>query len=85
MDSLNIVKKDGSVEGWNKDKLIASIGKSGVDVKGAQEIYDKALDWAVAAQKEAKVSSNELRDKIIEFMKEDYPAEADNYQTYKKE
>lgn len=84
MDELKVVKRDGKAEEWNSDKLIASITKAGVPVEAAQNIASQLADWAKSSGSDGTISSNMIRDKVIELMTTEYPAEADNYKAYKK-
>jgi 2-phosphoglycerate kinase len=85
MDEIQVTKRDGGMQPWSSDKLIASIGKAGVPVAASQNIAAQIVDWAKGASADGKVSSDAIRDKVIEIMSSEYPAESDNYKTYKKQ
>lgn len=83
MNDMQIRKRGEGVESWNFDKLLASITKSGVPVADAEKISRLIENWAKDAIKVSAIDSIKLRDKVIEFLKKDFPAEADSYQAYK--
>jgi pyrimidine operon attenuation protein/uracil phosphoribosyltransferase len=84
MSDIQIRKRGEGMEGWNFDKLLASITKSGVPLADAKRVAESIEVWARDAVKVSAIDSIKLRDKVIESLKEDYPAEADSYQVYKK-
>ncbi|OGM21785.1 hypothetical protein A2863_00675 [Candidatus Woesebacteria bacterium RIFCSPHIGHO2_01_FULL_38_9b] len=85
MDQVNVQKKDGSEEPWSYDKLVASLTKSGLPVEGAENMASKVQEWVKSEAKDGIINSGAIRDKLLEIMKSEYPAEAENYQSYKKE
>ena len=81
---ISIVKRDGSQEKFNVDKLITSIAQSGVPLEQSESIATKIQDWISTKASDGKITSNEIRDKIISELSELFPAEADSYQAFKK-
>jgi 2-phosphoglycerate kinase len=84
MDQLKIKKRDKSIEGWSDDKLITSMSKAGVPIDKAQKIAGDIKNWARKNAVNYVVTSVELRDKVIESIKVEFPAQADSYQAFKK-
>jgi len=84
MKDFQIVKIDGSKEPFNIDKLITSIGKSGVPLNKATNISEKIKFWAMKIGKGERIKSSMIRDKVIEIMSDDFPVEAECYRLYKK-
>lgn len=82
MDLL-IKKRDGESEYFNFDKLLASIGRAGVPVNKAINIAKNVEDWVASQKDKGEVTSTQIRNKVIEYMIEDFPAEADSYKAYK--
>jgi transcriptional regulator NrdR family protein len=80
---ISVRKRDGRVEAWSNDKLITSIGKSGVDIEMAEKVSGKIESWA-NEESSGVISSSEIRDKVIEELKLVDEAASDNYQVYKK-
>ncbi len=84
MKELKVRKRDQSLESWSFDKLLASIGKAGVEIKEAQEIATKVEMWAKESSENGIIDAINLREKVFEVMNETHPAEADSYQAFKK-
>ena len=84
MQELKVRKRDQSEEDWSYDKLLASIGKAGVEIKEAQIIASKIESWAGSSSENGIVDSEKLREKVFEVMKDTHPAEADSYQVFRK-
>lgn len=82
-NNLTVKKREGGEEPWNYDKLVASINKSGVPLLEAENIAKNVENWARETA-EGPIESTLIRDKVIELMKENYPAESDSYLAYKK-
>lgn len=85
MEGLKVKKRDGSLEPWSFDKLVASIGKAGVETSEADKISKDLFKWVQDSAEEGVIASTAIRDELIEKMKVDFPVEAENYRAYKKE
>lgn len=83
-DVTYIEKKDSKKEVFSYDKLIASILKTGVPMENAKQISDKITLWVKESSKKGNVKSNEIRNKVIDELSNDFPSEADSYQVYVK-
>jgi len=81
---IKVKKRDGVVEDWSYDKVIASIGKAMMPYKKAQGIADKIHVWAKESAKEGAIASTAIRDKVIELLSQSDPVSADNYKVFKK-
>ncbi len=85
---IKIMKRDGSLESFNYDKLVSSIGKAGISVPDSEKIAYEVKDWINAKPKlergsQSIVKSSDIRDKITELLSKDFPIESDNYKSYK--
>jgi 2-phosphoglycerate kinase len=83
MDEVTIKKRGGEIEYFSYDKLVVAIGKTGIPLKDAETIAEKIKKWLIK-KKKSVITSNQIRDKIIELLKNKFPAEADSFQAYKK-
>jgi 2-phosphoglycerate kinase len=83
MEDIKIKKRSGEVEYFNFDKLLASIGRAGVPLKEATKIAEKVRIILIAKKSKSPVSSESLRDNVLQLMTKDFPAEADSYNAYK--
>lgn len=84
MSIIKVEKRDGDLEDWNFDKSLLSIGKSMIPMKKATQIASRVEKWAKKKAKKGVITSIELRDKIIEILKEEDPIAAESYKSYKK-
>ena len=84
MKDLKVEKRDGDLEDWNYDKILLSIGKSMMPLKKAEKIASQIEKWAEKESKKGLVTSTDIRDKIIETLKESDPIAAEAYELYKK-
>lgn len=84
MDNIKVEKKDGEIEYWNYDKILLSIGKAMMPLKRAEQFASSVEKWAKQEAKKGVISSEKLRDKIIELLKENDPISAESYRVYKK-
>lgn len=85
MNDIKIVKKDGETEPFMFDKLLASITKTGIEVDDAQKIADEVCAWIKDNATNKEMDSRSIRDKVIEVLSKEHPAEADSFKAYKKE
>lgn len=82
---IKIVKRDGTEEYFSIDKLITSIAKTGVPLQRSEEIASDIKIWLEKTQQESgNISSNLVRDKVIEKLASEFPAEVDSYKAFKK-
>ncbi len=84
MNSVVVQKREGGEEPWSFDKLVASLGKAGVPVDSAEEIAGQIETWAQDHLNKGRVTSTQIRDKVIELLSPLFPAEAESYKIYKK-
>lgn len=82
---INVKKRDGNIEPWSYDKVLAALTKAGVPLVNAEELASRVQEWAKTASPDGTVESTQVRDKLLELMKIEYPVEADNFQAYKKD
>lgn len=80
---ISVRKKDGGMEEWSNDKLVTSIGKSGVDIKTAEEIANRVASWSNKSSQDT-ISSTEIRDKVISELKTVDEVASEAYRLYKK-
>ena len=84
MDKVKIKKRGGDTEDFNFDKLLVSIGKTGIPLKDSENIAKNIQKWILKSVNKDSITSSLIKDKVIEEMYKDFPAEADSYKAYKK-
>ena len=82
---IQVRKRDGNLEPWSFDKLVAAIGKAGIAVQEAEQIAGSVQSWAQQAAQDGNIESTQIRDKVIEVLTKDYPVESRSFEIYKKE
>lgn len=78
-----VVKREGEEEAWNEDKIVTSMIRSGANGDEAMKATEKVKEW-IQSNSNGKVSSIELRDKIIEELHSVNPVASETYRVYKK-
>ncbi|KKR28944.1 MAG: hypothetical protein UT61_C0038G0010, partial [Candidatus Woesebacteria bacterium GW2011_GWA1_39_8] len=54
-------------------------------VQEAEEIASSVQSWAQQSAVDGNIDSTQIRDKVIEALKSQFPSESRNFETYKKE
>ena len=85
MKDLKVIKRNGGTEPWNDDKIITSIGKSGLDIKKAEDISKGIKIYFKNNSPNSEVASSEIRDKVLEELKDIDPVASESYKIYKKQ
>jgi transcriptional regulator NrdR family protein len=79
-----VQKKDGSLEDFDKQKIIGGVVKAGASVEDAQKVADAIEAWLPVAAKENVVNSMDIRVKGLEVLKSVNPDVAAQFETFKK-
>lgn len=85
MADIQVRKKDGSLQDWSYDKLLASISKTGVAPEKAEGMASNVEKWTQESAENGVIDSSGIRGKVIAVLKEADPAAAEKYETYKKQ
>ncbi|TFF97493.1 MAG: hypothetical protein EU547_04150 [Promethearchaeota archaeon] len=67
MADLKVIKKDGSIEDFDIEKIIHSLQAAGLTEKLAKEVADKVTDELY------KVESSQIREKVLKYLKKEDP------------
>lgn len=84
MADLKVRKRDGSLEKWNYDKLLASIGKAGLALENSEKIASFIQQWVKTSAEKGVILSTKIRDKVTEELRKVDPLAADSFESYKK-
>ncbi len=79
-----VQKKDGSLEDFDKQKLVSGVVKSGASPEEAQKVADAVEAWLPTVAKENVVNSTDIRVKGLEVLKTVNPDVAAQFETFKK-
>lgn len=83
MNDLVVIKNDGEKENFSDDKIVASIAKSGIDIKESERIANDIKDHFISNSIDGEVKSSDLRKMVVEeLLKVDSVASA-SYDSYK--
>ena len=81
---IQVEKRDGTVESFSIDKLITSMARCGVPLSVCEVESERIRNWMTSEAKDNKIKSVQIRDRIIEELIADYPAEMDSFKVFKK-
>lgn len=82
---MQVEKKDGSLEEFDRQKISRGVVAAGLDEEGAESLASGVEVWAGEAAGGDVISSLEVRDKVLELLREQDPEAAARFEEYKKE
>jgi transcriptional regulator NrdR family protein len=80
-----VKKKDGTLEDFDRQKIVSGVVKAGASPEDAQKVADAIEVWLSTVAKEDVVDSMEIRTKGLEVLKTVNPDVAAQFETFKKE
>ena len=80
---IKVLKKDGSTENFDPDKITRVIKATGLDQEKANMLTAQVSQWIVS-QKKPQITSDEIRGRVIEELERSNPFAANLYTWYKK-
>lgn len=81
---LQVLKKDGQLQPFDRAKIAAGLVKSGVSVDQAQALALQAETWAQGAAQNGIVNASEIRVRVLELLRVANPTAADAFEAYQK-
>lgn len=84
MPVLKVEKRDGRMEGFDRNKIVGGLIKSGATTGQAEDIATQVEVWAQGAAEDGVVKSSDIRTKVLELLRLANPEAADNFTAYKK-
>jgi len=81
---LKVQKKDGSLEDFDRNKIINGIVKSGGTPEQAENIAGQIEAWAAGAAVNGVIKTLDIRSKLLELLGEVNPAAKANFESYRK-
>ena len=79
-----VQKKDGTLEDFDKQKIVNGVMKAGASQEDGQKIADAIEAWLPEAAKDNVVNSMDIRTKGLEVLKSVNPKVAAQFESYKK-
>lgn len=80
---MQVEKRDGQTEEFSRNKIYRSVAAAGLSPNDANRVTNQVQAWAESSGQET-VSTQEIRDKVIQLLEEKDPAVAESYRSYKK-
>ena len=84
MEEIRVIKKDGSIEYWNSDKILVSLTKAGLELEKAEKLVSEIEEWVKNNSKNKQIESTILKEEIILRLEEVDTLVAEGYSAYKK-
>lgn len=81
---IQITKRDGVNEDWNKDKLLNSITHAGVSPQEVESVANLTEAWVEKNSQSGPIKSTDIRAKVIDILRAVDPKAAGAFETYKK-
>jgi len=82
---LKVEKRDGSLQDFDRAKIIAGVLKSGATEEQAEEVTGIIDSWILTVANEQDVlASNTIHAKVLELLKRVNPAASITYQAFRK-
>lgn len=88
MKKLEVIKRDGSREPFDADKLKSSIQRAsesvGMDQERIDDLYDRSLkDLNFHFKDVSEISSLEIEERVLEFLDMEEPSVSDVWRNFK--
>jgi len=84
MTSLNVQKRDGKIQIFDRTKISTSLINAGTDVEQAENITVQIENWSKENAKGGIILTKDIRIKLLELLKPINPEAALAYEKYKK-
>lgn len=81
---FKVQKKDGTLEDFDKQKIVDGVVKAGASPEDGQKVADAIEAWLPTVAKEDVVDSMDIRSKGLEVLKEVNPDVAAQFESFKK-
>lgn len=79
-----VQKKDGSLEDFDRNKIVNGVVKSGASEEEAEAIAAQIEGWLPGVAVEGAVKAMEVRSKVLELLRLANPTAADAFEGYQK-
>ena len=81
---IKVQKKDGTVEDFDRNKILNGLLKSGSAPEEAENLTAQVESWVAGVAVNETVNSGDIRTKVLELLKTVNPTVASNFETYQK-
>lgn len=77
-------KKDGTLEDFNRSKIVSGLLESGANPQEAESIAGQVETWAQTAAVDGAVETGAIRSEVLRLLRAANPGAAANFEAYKK-
>lgn len=84
MTIIQVLKRDGAQQDWNKSKLLNSVTQAGVTPQEAESVSSLIEIWAERSTAGQPLKSADIRAKVLDILRVVDPKAAGAFETYKK-
>lgn len=81
---FKVQKKDGRLEDFDRNKVLNGLVKSGATSEEAEGITGQIETWLPTVAVDDVIKTREIRDKVLELLREVNPQAADAFESYQK-
>lgn len=80
---IQVQKKDGSIEDFDSEKIVSGLLNAGMIDEEAEDLAGEVENWIAENGKE-QITSLEIKNKVLEFLKETNPEIVEVFNSYQK-
>jgi transcriptional regulator NrdR family protein len=80
-----VQKKDGSLQDFDRNKIVSGVLKSGASSEEAEKVAAAIDAWLPTVADQGVVKSPDLHRKVLEILRIVNPAAAASFESYKKQ
>lgn len=80
---MQVKKRDGRLEGFDREKLKRGLVAAGVEDEKVAELVDQLEDWAQEAAVDETIESQAIWEKVVEVLEGADPDAVDRYKAYR--
>jgi len=77
-------KKNGTLEDFNRSKIVSGLLKSGVTAQEAESLAGQVETWVQTTAVEGVVETGAIRGEVLRLLRTANPGAAANFEAYKK-
>jgi len=81
---IQVEKKDGRKEPFDRNKVSAGVTKSGATPEQADSIASQIETWAQGTAVDGVIKASDIRTKVLELLRTANPQAAGKFEAYKK-
>jgi len=82
--NLQVEKKDGSLEEFDRGKIARGVQAAGLSAEDAESLAAEVETWAGIVNEGGVISVARIREKVLELLDEQDPEVAQRFREYKK-